>query len=95
MDTVFRVFMFLLPYAICIAAYIWVGTKAWRTNNMISKITALAFVAGGLGYTLYKLVRTIGNITTSDDFEFVIIIIMVFVLFFASIAIAVGEPEKK
>ena len=95
MDTVFRVFMFLLPYAICIAAYIWVGTKAWRTKNIISKIIALAFVAGGLGYTLYKLARTIRGIATSDDFEFVIIIIMVFVLFFASIAIAVGEPEKK
>ena len=95
MDTVFRVFMFLLPYAICIAAYIWVGRKAWLTKNIFSKIIAFLFVAGGLGYTLYKLVRNIRGIATSDDFEFVIIIIMVFVLFFASIAIAVGEPEKK
>lgn len=95
MDTAFRIFMFLLPYALCIAAYIWVGKKAWRVKNAISKIIALLFVAGGAGYTLYKLIRSISSIMTNDNFEFVIFIITAFVLFFASIAIALGEPEEK
>jgi high-affinity Fe2+/Pb2+ permease len=95
MDTIFRIFMFLLPYALCIAAYIWVGGKALHASNIVSKIIALAFVAGGLGYTLYKLFRSISTIATNDLFEFVIIIVMVGVLFFASIAIALGEPEKE
>lgn len=94
MDDIFRVFMFLIPYVICIAAYLWVGRKAWQTKNVISKIIALLFVVGGLGYTLFKLFNTIGGIATHEIFEFVIIIVMVFVLFFASIAIALGEPGK-
>jgi hypothetical protein len=94
MDTIFRIFMFILPYALCIAGYIWVGKKAWRVENKIAKAIALAILAGGLGYTLYKMISAIGGIMTNDNFEFAIIIITVFVLFFASIAVAIGEPEK-
>lgn len=94
MDTIFRIFMFILPYALCIAAYIWVGKKAWRAPNGIAKIIALIFVIGGAGYTLYKLIHSAGGILTNDNFEFIIIIVTVFILFFASIAIAMAEPEK-
>lgn len=95
MDTAFRIFMFVLPYALCIAAYFWVAKKAWRATNIISKIIAFVFVTGGLGYTLFKMIQSIGGIFTNDNFEFIIFIVTVFVLFFASIAIAVGEPEDK
>lgn len=95
LDSIFRVFMFFFPYAVCIAAYIWVGKKAWRAPKGIAKIIALVFVVGGSAYTLYKLVRSIGGIMTNENFEFVILIVMVFVLFFASIALALAEPEKE
>ena len=95
MDTLFRIFMFILPYALCIAGYIWVGRKAWRVQNKIAKWIALVILGGGLGYTLYKMIGAIGSVLTNDNFEFAIIIITVFVLFFASIAIAMGEPEEK
>ena len=94
LDTLFRIFMFILPYGLCLAGYIWVGKKAWRAPNGIGKYIALFFVIAGAGYTLYKLVRAAGGILTNDIFEFVIIIVTVFVLFFASIALAVTEPEK-
>ena len=95
LDSLFRVFMFTLPYAVCIAGYIWVGKRAWKAPAGIAKIIALIFVIGGAGYTLYKLIGAVGGIMTNDNFEFAIIIITVFVLFFASIAVAMAEPEKE
>ena len=95
LDTIFRVFMLILPYALCFAGYFWVGKKAWKAPNGIAKIIALVFVIGGVGYTLYKLIRSVGGIMTNDNFEFAIIIVTVFVLFFASIAVAMAEPEKE
>ncbi len=94
MDTAFRVFMYILPYGLSIAAYIWIGKKAWQGKNKISKAIAFIILAAGFVYTLYKMIRSISGIFTNDDFEFVIIIVNVFVLFFASIAITLGEPEK-
>jgi hypothetical protein len=94
LDTIFRVFMFILPYGLCFAGYIWVGKKAWRAPNGIAKIIAMIFIIAGGGYTLYKFIRAAGGIMTNDNFEFAIIIITVFVLFFASIAVAMAEPEK-
>jgi amino acid transporter len=93
-ETIFRIFMFLLPYAICFAGYIWIGKKAWRSPHKIAKAIALFFVLGGAGYTTYKLIGAAPGILTNDNFEFAIIIIAVFVLFFASIALAFAEPEK-
>jgi amino acid transporter len=95
LDSIFRVFMYVLPYGLCLAGYIWVGRRAWKAPNGIAKIIALIFVIGGAGYTLYKVMRSIGGIITNDNFEFAIIIVTVFVLFFASIAIALAEPEKE
>ncbi|HYC29779.1 MAG TPA: hypothetical protein VEB42_13195 [Chitinophagaceae bacterium] len=63
-------------------------------QNIVAKTIALVILAGGFGYTLYKMFSAIGGILTNDNFEFAIIIITVFVLFFASIAVAIGEPEK-
>ena len=94
LDSIFRVFMYVLPYGLCFAGYIWVGKKAWKAPKGIAKIIALLFVIGGAGYTLYKVVRSIGAVMTNDTFEFAIIIVTVFILFFASIAIAMAEPEK-
>ena len=94
MDVVFRIFMFFLPYALCIAAYIWVGKKAWRLQNAVAKTFALVFVGVGAAYTIYQLIRSIGGIMTNDNFEYIIIIVTVAVLFFASIAMALGQPEE-
>lgn len=94
LDNVFRVFMFVLPYALCFAAYIWVGKRAWKAPKGIARIIAFVFVIGGAGYTLYKLVRAIGGVFKNDIFEFAIMIVTVFILFFASIAITMAEPEK-
>ena len=52
LDTLFRIFMFILPYGLCLAGYIWVGKKAWRAPNGIGKYIALFFVIAGAGYTL-------------------------------------------
>lgn len=93
-DTLFRIFMFVLPYALCYAGYIWIGKKAWKTPTNAAKYISLFFVFGGAAYTTYKLVRAAAGIFTNDNFEFVIIIVTVFVLFFASIALAFAEPEK-
>jgi len=94
LDTIYRIFMFILPYALCIAAYVWVGRKALRVPQRTSRIIALVFIAGGLAYTLYRLVRSVGNIMTNELFEFVILIVAVAVLALASIVMALGEPEK-
>ena len=93
-DSIFRVFMFVLPYALCFAGYIWVGKRAWKAPNGIAKIISLIFVFGGGVYTAYKLIGSISGIMTNDNFEFIIIIVTVFVLFFASVALAMAEPEK-
>ncbi|HEX8314646.1 MAG TPA: hypothetical protein VF609_06630 [Flavisolibacter sp.] len=94
LDSIFRVFMFVLPFAVCFAGYIWVGKKAWKAPAGIAKIISFIFIISGAGYTLYKLIRSIGGMMTNDNFEFAIFIVTVFVLFFASIALAMAEPEK-
>lgn len=93
METAFKIFMFLFPYGLSIAAYIWVGKKAWLSPGKASKVIAFIILAGGLGYTLYKMIRYASTLLENENFEFVIMIINVFVLFFASIAITFGEPE--
>jgi len=95
LDTVFRVFMFILPFVLCLAGYYWVGRKVWKAPAGTAKIIAMVFVAAGAAYTLYKLIRSVGSIMKNDNFEYAIIIITVFVLFFASISLAMAEPEKE
>ena len=94
MEAIFRIFMYILPYALSIAAYIWVGKKALHTSNKIAKVIAFIILACGLGYTLYKMGTSISKALTDDRFEFGIMIVNVFVLFFAAIAIALGQPEE-
>lgn len=95
MDTVFRIFMFLFPYALCVAAYIWVGKKALRVPQPAARIIALAIVAGGLGYTVYRFVKEARKALSNDNFEYIILIVMVVVLAIASIVMAIGEPEDE
>ena len=95
METIFRLFMYIFPYAISVALYIWIFKKALRVPNKIAKAIALLFVVGGFGYTLYKISTSIRTALTNDQFEFAILIITTFVLFFASIAIAFGQPENQ
>jgi hypothetical protein len=94
METVYRIFMYLFPFAISIALYIWMFRKAQRVPHKTLKGVALAIVIAGFCYTLYDIVKTIGRIFTDDRFHFEIMIVTVIVLFFASIVMALGEPEK-
>lgn len=93
-DTIYRVFMFILPFALCIAAYIWIGGKAWRTPQKASRIIALVIIAAGLVYTIYRLVGAIRTFRDTDNFEYIIIIVTVAMLALASIVMAIGEPEE-
>ena len=95
MEIIFRLFMYIFPYALSVAAYVWMFKKALRVPNKIARVIALVFITGGLCYTLYKIGTTIGSALTDDRFEFVILIITTFVLFFASIAMAFGQPEEQ
>ena len=94
METVYRLFMYILPYALCIIAYVWVFKRALRVPNKIAKAIALVIVVAGFAYTVYRIIQSVSTALTNDNFEFVILIVTAFVLFFASIAIAIGEPEK-
>jgi high-affinity Fe2+/Pb2+ permease len=94
-DTIYRFFMFILPYSVCFAAYIWIGQKAWRVPQKASRVIALFIIAAGLGYTLYRLVGSIGTYATNDNFEYIIIIVAVALLALASIVMAIGEPEEE
>lgn len=95
METVFRLFMFIFPYAVSIALYIWILKKAWRVPHKLAKVVATTLVIAGLGYTLFKLATSVSRALTDDRFEYAILIITIFVLFFASIAMALGQPEKQ
>lgn len=94
METVFRIFMYLFPYAISIALYVWMFRKAQRVPHKVLRGVSMAIIVAGFCYTLYEIVTTIGAVLTDDRFHFQIMIITVIVLFFASIAMAFGEPEK-
>ena len=95
METAFRLFMYSLPWLLSIAVYIWMFRKALRVPHKAARIIALAIIAGGFVYTLYKFVTSVKGALTDDRFHFAILIITVFVLFFAAIAMAFGEPETK
>lgn len=94
LDTIYRIFMFIVPYALCFAAYVWVGKKALRVPNKTTRIIALVIIAGGIGYTLYRLVHNLSTFMANELFEYIVIIVMVAVLALASIVMAIGEPEK-
>ena len=94
MDTAFRLFMYIFPYAVSIAAYVWMFRRAKRVPHKSYKVAALAIIVAGVGYTLYHMTTTITKALSDDRFHFGIFIIMVIVLFFAAIAMALGEPEK-
>jgi phosphate/sulfate permease len=94
MDTVYRIFMYLFPYAVSTALYIWMFRRAQRVPHKTYKVVASAIIVAGFGYTLYRVIKTIGKALTDDTFQFQVLIVTVIVLFLASIVMALGEPEK-
>lgn len=94
METVFRVFMYIFPFAVSLALYVWMARKASRVPGKVHKTIALVIVGAGSLYTLYRIAVTIGTIFKNDKFNFQIFITTIIVLFFAAIAMAFGEPEK-
>lgn len=94
METIFRVFMYIFPFAVSLALYIWMARRASRVPGKTHKTIALVIVGAGLLYTLYRVVVTAGTIFKNDKFNFQILVTTIIVLFFAAIAMAFGEPEK-
>lgn len=94
MDTVYRLFMYIFPYAVSIALYSWMFRRAQRVPQKVHKIIALVIIVAGFCYTLYQVIKTIGKALTDDNFQFPVLIVTIIVLFLASIAMAFGEPEK-
>ena len=94
LDNIYRVFMFILPFALCFAAYVWMGKKAWRVQQKPARIIAVAVIAGGIAFTLYRMVRSAVDVFTNDIFEYIALLVMVAVLALASIVMAIGEPEE-
>lgn len=94
METIYRLFMYTFPYALSLALCIWMLRKAGRVPHKVSRYIALAIIVAGIGYIIYSIVKTAGTIFTDDNFHYQIMIVTVVVLFFASIAMALGEPEK-
>lgn len=95
METLFRLFMYIFPYAVSLSLYIWIFRKALKVPQKGYRIAALVIVVAGLAYTLYEIARTISKALTDDNFHFAILIVTIIVLFFASIALAFGEPDEK
>lgn len=94
MEAFYRIFMYVFPYAISLALCIWMLRKASRVPHKIYKSVALTIVIGGIGYAVYSIIKTAGTLFTDDNFHYQIMIVTIAVLFFASIAMALGEPEK-
>jgi hypothetical protein len=94
METVYRIFMYIFPYAISLALYVWMFRKVQHVPNKTYKGIAIIIVVAGFCYTVYQIATTVGKALTDDRFHFQILIATVIVLFFASIAMAFGEPEK-
>ena len=94
LDTIYRAFMFIIPYALTFAAYIWVGKKAWRIPDRTVRIISLAMIAAGVGFTVYRLVSLTGRMFTNDLFEYIVLLVMVGDLALVSIIMAIGEPER-
>lgn len=95
MEAVYRIFMYLFPYGVSIALYVWMFRKALKVPHKVAKVIALVIIIAGLGYTGYEIATTIGSIFTDDSFHFVILIVTIIVLFLASIAMAFGEPDEE
>ena len=94
METAYRLFMYIFPYAICLALYGWMFRKALKVPHKGARIGALAIILAGFCYTAYEIATTIGASLTDDNFHFPILIITTIVLFLAAIVMAFGEPEK-
>lgn len=94
MEAVYRVFMYVLPFAFSLALYLWVFLKARKVPHKVYRTISIAIVVGGFCYTVHEIVTTVGTIFTDENFHFQIMIATVIVLFFSSIAMALGEPEK-
>lgn len=94
METAFRIFMYLFPFGLSTAAYIWMFKKALRVPSKPFRWIALVVICGGMLYTLYKIVTSITTILTNDNFEFVPIIVTVVVLAIAAIFMTLGEPDE-
>jgi len=94
MEILFRLFMYIFPYAVSVALYVWIFRKTLRVPHKALRITAMAIVVAGFAYTLYGIITTISKALTDDKFHFVVLLVTIIVLFFASVAMALGEPEK-
>ena len=94
METFFRLFMYVFPYAISLGLYTWLFRRSAKVPHKTARIIAMVIIGAGAADTLYQVATTIGNALTDDRFHFAIIIITIIVGFLAAIAMAFGEPEK-
>ena len=94
MDTVYRIFMFIFPYAVCIAGNIWVGRKVWQATHPVWRWVAVFFVACSSVYTIYDLIKRAPKLFSDDNFIYIVIIVNVVLWAVAAISMAIGEPEN-
>jgi FtsH-binding integral membrane protein len=94
MDTAYRLFMYIFPFAVSMAVYIWLFRRALRVPNKPAKTIALLVITAGVGYTFYRIAITITTALIDENFHASPIIVSIIVGFFAAIAMALGEPEK-
>lgn len=94
MDTAYRLFMYIFPFAISIAVYVWLIRRASRVPHKTARIIAFLVIVAGAGYTLYRIAITITKALIDDNFHASPIIVSIIAGFFAAIAMAFGEPEK-
>lgn len=94
METAFRIFMYLFPFAVSLSLYYWMLKRALKVPVALYRVLALVIISGGILYTLFKIVTSASGILTNDNFEFAIFIVTVAVLALAAITMALGEPEK-
>jgi uncharacterized membrane protein YbhN (UPF0104 family) len=94
MDTAYRLFMYIFPYVVSMAVYLWLIRRARRVPHKMAKGIALLVIAAGVGYTVYRIIISFSTALTDDNFHASPIIVSIIVGFFAAMAMAFGEPEK-
>lgn len=93
MEFIYKVLICSLPFLASYAGFYWLGKKILRTPHAVWRAICLALVAAGVVFTTWQLIKTYSNLGDSS-FNFMVIIVNVFVMALISIFLAFSEPEK-
>lgn len=93
MEMLYRLLICSVPFLASFFGYYLLARRIINVDKPLPKTIAFLFLGLGLLFTVWQAVRTFAHLD-DNSFNFIVIIVNVFLMAFIAIALAFAEPEQ-